>query len=204
MKLFFCFLIIISSISNFSDEKIKGEIIDDIVTKISGYKNISIDFDLLYENISLDIKTSKKGKLILENDKFSIDLDEQMIINNGDIQWTYLKDINEVQISNNEITTGVSKLSDLFKISKNDYKILFLKDEINFYLIELIPKTIKSFIKIQIKFQKQNKEISEIKVFDKEGGKFTYSVNRLKYDLEINSFYFDTSKFPGIEIIDLR
>ena len=204
MKLFFCFLILISSISSFSNEKIKEEILDDIVTKISGYKNISIDFDLLYENISLDIKTNKKGKLILENDKFSIDLDEQMIINNGDIQWTYLKDINEVQISNNEITTGVSKLSDLFKISKNDYKILFLKDEINFYLIELIPKTIKSFIKIQIKFQKQNKEISEIKVFDKEGGKFIYSVNKLTYDLEINSFYFDTSKFPGIEIIDLR
>ena len=204
MKLFFCFLILISSISSFSNEKIKEEIIDDIVTKISGYKNISIDFDLFYENISLDIKTNKKGKLILENDKFSIDLDEQIIINNGDIQWTYLKDINEVQISNNELTEGVSNLSDLFKISKNDYKILFLKDEINFYLIELIPKTIKSFIKIQIKFQKQNKEISEIKVFDKEGGKFIYSINKLTYDLEINSFYFDTSKFPGIEIIDLR
>ena len=158
MKLFFCFLVLISSISSFSDEKIKGEIIDDIVTKISGYKNISIDFDLLYENVSLDIKTNKKGKLILENDKFSIDLDEQMIINNGDIQWTYLKDINEVQISNNEITAGVSNLSDLFKISKNDYKILFLKDEINFYLIELIPKTIKSFIKIQIKFQNKIKK----------------------------------------------
>ena len=204
MKLFFCFLALISSISSFSNEKIKEEIIDDIVTKISGYKNISIDFDLLYENISLDIETNKKGKLILENDKFSIDLDEQMIINNGDIQWTYLKDINEVQISNNEITAGVSNLSDLFKISKNDYKILFLKDEINFYLIELIPKTIKYFIKIQIKFQKQNKEISEIKVFDKEGGKFIYSINKLKYNLEIDSFYFDTSKFPGIEIIDLR
>ncbi|GIS08117.1 MAG: hypothetical protein CM15mP112_02290 [Flavobacteriales bacterium] len=204
MKLFFCFLFLISSILSFSNEKINEEIIDDIVTKISGYKNISIDFDLLYENISLDIKTNKKGKLILENDKFSIDLDEQIIINNGDIQWTYLKDINEVQISNNELTVGVSNLSDLFKISKNDYKILFLKDEVNFYLIELIPKTIKSFIKIQIKFQKQNKEISEIKVFDKEGGKFIYSINKLKYDLEINSFYFDTSKFPGIEIIDLR
>ena len=204
MKLFFCFLILISSISSFSNEKIKEEILDEIVTKISSYKNISIDFDLLYENISLDIKTNKKGKLILENDKFSIDLDEQIIINNGDIQWTYLKDINEVQISNNELTAGVSNLSDLFKISKNDYKILFLKDEINFYLIELIPKTIKSFIKIQIKFQKQNKEISEIKVFDKQGGKFIYSINKLKYNLEINSFYFDTSKFPGIEIIDLR
>ena len=204
MKLFFCFLILISSISSFSNEKIEEEILDDIVTKISGYKNISIDFDLLYENISLDIKTNKKGKLILENDKFSIDLDEQIIINNGDIQWTYIKDINEVQISNNELTEGVSNLSDLFKISKNDYKILFLNDEINFYLIELIPKTIKSFIKIQIKFQKQNKEISEIKVFDKEGGKFIYSINKLTYDLEINSFYFDTSKFPGIEIIDLR
>ena len=67
MKLFFCFLILISSISSFSNEKIKEEILDDIVTKISGYKNISIDFDLLYENISLDIKTNKKGKLILEN-----------------------------------------------------------------------------------------------------------------------------------------
>lgn len=204
MKLFFCFLILLSSISSFSNEKIKEEIIDDIVTKISGYKNISIDFDLLYENISLDIKTNKKGKLILENDKFSIDLDEQIIINNGDIQWTYLKDINEVQITKNEITAGLSNLSDLFKISKNDYKILFLKDEINFYMIELIPKTIKSFIKIQIKFQKQYKEISEIKVFDKEGGKFIYTINKLKYNKETNSFDFDTSKFPGIEIIDLR
>ncbi len=204
MKLFFCFLILTSSVSIFSNEKIKEEIIDDIVTTISGYKNISIDFDLLYENISLDIKTNKKGKLILENNKFNIDLDEQIIINNGNIQWTYLKDINEVQISNNEITAGVSNLGDLFKISKNDYRILFLKDETNFYLIELIPKTIKSFIKIQIKFQKQNKEISEIKVFDKQGGSFIYSINKLKYDLEINSFYFDTSKFPGIEIIDLR
>ena len=204
MKLFFYFLFLLSSISSFSNEKIKEEIIDDIVTTISGYKNISIDFDLLYENISLDIKTNKKGKLILENNKFNIDLDEQIIINNGDIQWTYLKDINEVQISNNEITAGVSNLGDLFKISKNDYRILFLKDETNFYLIELIPKTIKSFIRIQIKFQKQNKEISEIKVFDKQGGIFIYSINKLKYDLEINSFYFDTSKFPGIEIIDLR
>ena len=204
MKLFFCFLILISSISSFSNEKIKEEIIDDIVNKISGYKNISIDFDLLYENISLDIKTNKKGKLILENDKFSIDLDEQIIINNGDIQWTYLKDINEVQITKNEITAGLSNLSDLFKISKNDYKILFLKDEINFYMIELIPNTIKSFIKIQIKFQKQYKEISEIKVFDKEGGKFIYTINKLKYNEETNSFDFDTSKFPGIEIIDLR
>ena len=81
----------------------------------------------MYENISLDIKTNKKGKLILENDKFSIDLDEQIIINNGDIQWTYIKDINEVQISNNELTEGVSNLSDLFKIFKNDYaKFYFL------------------------------------------------------------------------------
>jgi len=104
MKLFFYFLFLLSSISSFSNEKIKEEIIDDIVTKISSYKNISINFDLLYENTSLDIKTNKKGKLVLENDKFSIDLDEQIIINNGDIQWTYLKDINEVQISNNEIT----------------------------------------------------------------------------------------------------
>ena len=44
----------------------------------------------------------------------------------------------------------------------------------------------------------------KLKVFDKEGGKFIYSINKLTYDLEINSFYFDTSKFPGIEIIDLR
>ena len=204
MKLFFYFLFLLSSISSFSNEKIKEEIIDDIVSKISSYKNISINFDLLYENTSLNIKTNKKGKLVLENDKFSIDLDEQIIINNGDIQWTYLKDINEVQITNNDITTGISNLSDLFKISKNDNKILLLKDEINFYLIELIPKTIKSFIKIQIKVQKQDKKISEIKVFDKEGGKFIYSISKLKYDLEINSFYFDTSKFPGIEIIDLR
>ena len=204
MKLFFCFLILISSISSFSNEKTKEEIIDDIITKISGYKNISIDFDLLYENISLDIKTNKKGKLVLENDKFSIDLDEQIIINNGEYQWTYLKNLNEVQITNNEITVGLSKLSDLLKISKNDYKILYLKDQLNFQFFELIPKKINSFIKIQIKVQKQNRTISEIKVFDKDGGNFIYSINKFKYNLEMNSFYFDPSKFPGIEIIDLR
>tara|TARA_B100001109_G_C18830751_1_gene459416 strand:- start:795 stop:1409 length:615 start_codon:yes stop_codon:yes gene_type:complete len=204
MKLFFCLFILISHLTCSSQEKSKEQIIEDLLIEIDSYKNISIDFNLLYENTKLDVKTNKKGKLKIEKDKFNLELDNQIIINNGEFQWTYLKDLNEVQITNNEITVGLSNFSDLLKISKNDYKILFLKDQLNFQLFELIPKKIKSFIKMQIKVQKHNRTISEIKVFDKDGGNFIYSINKFKYNQEINSFYFDSSKFPGIEIIDLR
>tara|TARA_B100000900_G_scaffold132063_1_gene111785 strand:+ start:562 stop:1176 length:615 start_codon:yes stop_codon:yes gene_type:complete len=204
MKLFFCLFILISHLTCSSQEKSKEQIIEDLLIEIDSYKNISIDFNLLYENTKLDVKTNKKGKLKIEKDKFNLELDNQIIINNGEFQWTYLKDLNEVQITNNEITVGLSNFSDLLKISKNDYKILFLKDQLNFQLFELIPKKIKSFIKMQIKVQKHNRTISEIKVFDKDGGNFIYSINKFKYNEEINSFYFDSSKFPGIEIIDLR
>ncbi len=204
MKLFFCLFILISHLTCSSQEKSKEQIIEDLLIEIDSYKNISIDFNLLYENTKLDVKTNKKGKLKIEKDKFNLELDNQIIINNGEFQWTYLKDLNEVQITNNEITVGLSNLSDLLTISKNDYKILYLKDQLNFQFFELIPKKINSFIKIKIKVQKHNRTISEIKVFDKDGGNFIYSINKFKYNLEINSFYFDSSKFPGIEIIDLR
>jgi len=204
MKLFFCLFILISPPSCFTQEKSKVQIVEDLLIEIGSYKNISVDFNLLYENTKLDVKTNKKGKLKIEKNKFNLELDEQIIINNGEFQWTYLKDLNEVQITNNEITVGLSNLSDLLKISKNDYKILFLKDQLNFQFFELIPKKINSFIKIQIKVQKQNRTISEIKIFDKDGGNFIYSINKFKYNIEINSFYFDSSKFPDIEIIDLR
>jgi outer membrane lipoprotein-sorting protein len=204
MKLLFCLFILIAPHSSSSQEKIKEQIIEDLLIEIGTYKNISIDFNLHYENTRLDVKTNKKGKLKIEKDKFNLELDDQIIINNGEFQWTYLKDLNEVQITNNEIDVGLSNFSDLLKISKNDYKISLLEDQLNFQLFELIPKKINSFIKIQIKVEKYNRTISEIKVFDKDGGNFIYSINKFKYDQKINSFYFDSSKFPGIEIIDLR
>jgi len=74
-------------------------------------------------------------------------------------------------------------------------------------IIELTPKDKKKkFFKIKVTVDKTNQSIVSSQVFDKTGTTHTYLVSNqvpnLKFD--DNQFVFDSKKYLGVEIIDLR
>jgi len=73
--------------------------------------------------------------------------------------------------------------------------------------VELTPvdKT-KPFFKVVIIVDKATKLISSTQVFEKNGNRYTYSMNNIVTNstLADDMFAFDTKKYPGVEVIDLR
>ena len=96
-KLATIFLLAISTVL-FAQDQVAKDVLDKLSTTTKSYKNITIGFDFIFENTSQNIKETQKGILILEDKNFRLEMDAQTIINDGESQWIYLADMNEVQI----------------------------------------------------------------------------------------------------------
>ncbi len=64
----------------------------------------------------------------------------------------------------------------------------------------------KAFHKVYVYVDKAKQGIYSTKVLDKNGNKYTYTVNSLNGNAVVSDqmFIFDKSKYPGVEEVDLR
>lgn len=159
------------------------------------------------ENIQEDFE----GVITVKGDKFKLSLDEQEIFNNGVTVWTYLPEMNEVNIDNynpeeNEITP-----SKIYTAYKNGYKYIYLEDTkengVPVSVIDLIPDNKDAqFFKIKLLISNKDNSLVGWTIFDKSGNKYRYSIKSFTPDVNITDkdFEFDTKKYPGVEVIDLR
>ncbi|NMD00714.1 MAG: outer membrane lipoprotein carrier protein LolA, partial [Bacteroidales bacterium] len=75
------------------------------------------------------------------------------------------------------------------------------------YEIELYPKDLKKdFTKINLKIDKDKMQIFSMKRFGKDGTDFYLEIINVKPNEEMvdNLFVFDKTKFPKVEINDMR
>ena len=146
----------------------------------------------------------------MKGTKYRISAPGQEIFSDGSNVWTYEKSSNEVTISKidpaaNSITP--QKLFTNFYDKDFLYKLNGLVKLSNKSLqeIELTPidKT-KAFHKVLVYIDKS--VITTTKVFEKTGNRYTYAVSNMNTTGNIpdQTFQFDASKFPGVEVVDLR
>ncbi|MCO5233667.1 MAG: outer membrane lipoprotein carrier protein LolA [Chitinophagales bacterium] len=157
-------------------------------------------------------KTSiKNGEIFLKGNKFKIKLSEQEIYCNEKSVWTYLKDVNEVQVNDYEPDPSDISPSNMFNIYQKDFYYIKIQDEVvngqSCNVIDLTPKDKnRSYFKVRLWINKQTNILSRIKIFDKNGYRYTYTIlsvnNNVK--LEDSVFNFEKNLYPGVRIEDLR
>ena len=201
-------LISLSTIT-FAQEKKAEALLEKLDIHTGSYKNITINFDLIYKNhgqkeddmFNID-EVVQRGTIIIEGEKFQIDMDNQTIINDGENQWMHLKEMNEVQIIEND--PELPSPNTLFNFYKENYKYKYMSCIDGIHIIDLFPKERKDFIKTTIKIDSTKNQLREIVMYDKNGGTQTYILKSIKKDTLIKPFIFNTNNFPNIEVIDLR
>jgi outer membrane lipoprotein-sorting protein len=217
--IFFCLFLINSSFSQTNptsdykevDPKAKT-ILDKVSAKNKAYKTIKAEFAIVLENKKENIKDSKKGFIWIKGNKYKVDLSASTIFFDGKTQWTYMKESNEVNISDpdpkDDNTLNPAKI---FTIYESGYKIRFIKEKFEknraIYEIELYPKDLKKdFTKINLKIDKDKMQIFSMKRFGKDGTDFYLEIINVKPNEEMvdNLFVFDKTKFPKVEINDMR
>ena len=207
-KLLSLFLIAFSTTLLAQDQLAKN-VLDRLSTTTQSYKNMRVSFDFIFENKNQKINEKQKGVLVLQDEMFRLEMDEQIIINDGENQWIYLTDMNEVQIMEHDPEEQLMSPKKLFTIYEEDgykYSYVGAKSENGkrLQIIDLFPKESGAFMKVILAIDAAKNQLHKITMLDKNGGTYTYLITSFKSNTIVESFNFNTTSYPGIEIIDLR
>ena len=69
------------------------------------------------------------GKISVKGEMYKLEMEEQMVINNGTTVWTYLPDVNEVNIDNYDPDEDEMSPSKIYDAYKNGYKYVLLSEQ---------------------------------------------------------------------------
>jgi outer membrane lipoprotein carrier protein len=204
------FILLTLSIHSYAQDEKSNEILQQLSINTQAYKNIDVDFNFKFENVTQEISENQKGNIKIVSNKFRLELNQQIIISDDTTQWIYLKESNELQIMEYDSLDDMISPNKLFTIYEEGYKNSYveLKNEsdITLHIIDLFPIESNAFQKIQLQINSEKIQLHNIILFDKNGGSFTYLITKFTTDanLDDNLFKFNPAEYPEIEIIDLR
>ena len=198
-------ILLLTSLSLIAQDKIAEEILDKLSEETKSYNTITIDFDFIIKNTTHNIYEEEKGKLEIEGNKFRITMNNQIIINDGETQWVYLTDVNEVQIMDHDPEDDVIRPNYILNIYKQGYKYSYVgKEEKNLEVIDLFPKESSDFMKITLTINTLKNQLHKISMKDKNGGEYTYQITLFRNNTTLEPFKLNTEDLPNVEFIDLR
>jgi len=217
----FLIVLIAASISNITyaqlDSKAKV-ILDRARQRYSDIDYFRIKFNYVLENKNNNTKDSFDGTIIIYGDKFYLKIKDQEIYNNGTTVWTYIKESNEVNISNFEPDENEVTPNKIYSMYEKGFKYELMEENvyvINGYYdkIRLTPENKNlSYHTVYVYIKRSNPNMSAIKkwqILEKNSNVYTFTVNEMtKYPKEVTNdadfFNFQKSKYPGVEVVDLR
>lgn len=203
----FLALVVVNGYSQ-KDQK-ASDILDQVSSKTKAYKSIKADFAYKMENAKAKINEEKQGTLLLSGDKYKMQASGQTVICDGKTIWTYMPESNEVQVNSLDNKDEALTPSKLLSNYNTNFKSKIITDknaDLNLVKIELVPNTVKNFNRAVITVDKSKFQVKSFTIYDKNGNIFTYTITRFLTDLPVTAadFTFDSKKFPGVEVIDMR
>jgi outer membrane lipoprotein-sorting protein len=147
------------------------------------------------------------GSITVKGNKFRLKTSGQEIFNNGKEVSTYIKEINEVNISNFDPSEGDLSPAKIYSFDKKAYKMNLVSDAGSMAKIDLSPNAKSAQVqKISIQINKSDSNVKEWTIVNKSGKKQNFKVTKLTPNAGVDDKYFsfDKKAYPGVEINDLR
>jgi len=193
------------------EESAARDIIKKSVSKYKAYSSSEVSFTYTMENRTDNLKEIQKGTIYLKNGNFRLIIGNQIIISDQVKVWTYMKDVNEVQISNYNPKELEINPNEIFTMWESGFLYRYMGDvTLNNQatcLVELTPinKNL-SYYKVKLYIDKKTNSVYRIQTFYKESALIlTFDIISVKPNVQLSDslFKFDVTKYPGIEVVDL-
>ena len=173
--------IVLTSAFVLSNDKEASQILDKVSKNYRSYKTIKASFKIKIFNKQEKSSQSEKGTLFVKGKKFRVEMDGQEIYCDGKTMWTYLKDANEVQISNYNPKSSDINPSEIFTVYEKGFLSKFIgegkKGTVITEQIELTPTDKKKpFFKVKLTIDKVAKKILDMTVMNKNGVESLYEI----------------------------
>ena len=191
-------------------KKSADEILKEVSEKTKSFSSIRINFTYNMDNPNAKVHESESGTLLVKGDQYRLDIAGQLVISDGATVWTYISDVNEVQINEVDDDESILTPNRLLTAYSSDYKAK-LTGEVTKggrvqYVLELKPQADKSFTNVELNIDKELMRIARLAIQDRNGNTFSYIVNKFDTDVPVkdSDFKFNTTDYPGVEVIDMR
>lgn len=190
------------SISVLAQSNKAVSLIDGMQKKYKAMGSFSANF-----TYQTDGAATMSGSITVKGTKFRLRTAGQEIFNNGKEVATYIKEINEVNISSFDPSEGDLNPAKIYSFDKKAYKISLKGESSGISTVELAPLAKAAQVKsIALKINSKDLTVNEWTIINKAGKKQYFKVAKLnaKVNAEDKLFNFDKKAFPGVEVNDLR
>jgi len=195
------------------DPKAK-EVLDKLSQTTKSYKSIQIEFSFTLENKKSKVNQTNEGEVILKGKSYRLLMPvfSMEIFCDGTTTWSYLTEAKECNISGvEEDDKGSLNPANIFTIYEKGFNYSYVGEE-NItgkavQVLDLFPvDKSKEFIKVRLYVDKAKFQIAKAQTFNKDGNTYILVLKSMKTNMEFNDDYFkfDKSKYPGVEMNDMR
>ena len=147
------------------------------------------------------------GSITVRGTKFRLKTAGQEIFNNGKEVSTYMKEINEVNISGFDPEEGDLNPAKIYSFDKKQYKVNLVSEAAGVSTLELAPTAKSAQIqKISLKIETGSFKVKEWTIVNKVGKKQNFKITKFTPNAGVDDSYFTFNKksFPGVSVNDLR
>ena len=188
-----------------------GKILDQMSAKYQALKAYQASFTQTLENPAAKVKQNLSGDITVSGEKFRLKMSGQEVINNGTTTWTYLKNENEVNVSDSDPDSQEMSPSQIYTMYKKGYKYTYVGQETEggeaLDVIELSPESRQNDVfKVRLKVRKKDTSVKSWQMFKKNGNRYTFLIKNFKPNpvVDANTFAFDKARYKGVKVVDLR
>ena len=217
-KFYFAIALITSSLASFSqsnatkNDPAATAILNGVSAKFKTFTSVQAAFAYKVENASGKALSNQTGSVWMKGTKYKVSFAGQEIFSDGKTVWNYDKSANEVTISNLDASSGMITRQKLFTnfYDKDFFSVLNAEKKVGTKTVQEIEMTPvdkgKAFHKVYLQVDKAAKTIYSTKVLENGGNRYSYTVTSMKTNQPLTDaqFTFDKSKYPGVEVVDLR
>ena len=203
-----------SAQSDGKDPKAKA-LLDKVYAKYKGYTSFTSSFTYKLKSPVAQMNEERTGTIRVKGDMYRINFSSgDLLINNSDKIWHYIKEDNEVNIYPSEEADEMMSISGMLEKYKTGYKYVMKADDkiegVTYKIIDFEPilapeeRAQNQIFKIRV-YISNNNEVARWKIFERNGNRYTTIISNFKANASVSdsTFVFEKAKYPGVEVVDM-
>jgi outer membrane lipoprotein-sorting protein len=199
------------SLSSYAQDTKAKAILDAVKQKYQSIQAYSANFIYTIDSPTARTSESLKGDITIKGSKFYLKLPDQHIITDNKTQWTFLKESNEVNISDYEPDESEITPDKIYTIYEKNYEYVYVEEKVEngkkYHIIDFKPKDKNAKIfKIRVKVVKDANSIKSWELFERNSNRYLYTITKFA-EVRVGDGYFkyNPANYPSKpEVQDLR
>ncbi|HRH37827.1 MAG TPA: outer membrane lipoprotein carrier protein LolA [Flavobacteriales bacterium] len=194
------------------DPKSKA-IVDRLMTQAKTWTSFEADFSSRLQNTKDKLDVKQEGNMKVKGKKFRLQLEKNTVINDGTTLYTYSKETNEVTLTDPAEMDQELDPTKIFTQYEKGFKSQFVEEKTEptggvYQVVKLFPidAAKKSYHTVILTVDKLSGQPRSVQVLYKDGNIVTYTLKKFTPNPALVDalFTFDKTKYPGVEVNDMR